>query len=155
MARVLLATEPGPPHTRALLRIYLEQAGHQVQELGDGEALLAAAAAGARPDVLVLDTALPSLDGFQVLARLQAQAAAPRVPIVVMSAIPAQLGQRLVETMGAAAYLPKPFPFEALRLALDEVLAPTHDAAPRSGVSTVGTGPAKPPRRPARERPAG
>jgi DNA-binding response OmpR family regulator len=133
MARVLLGTEPGPPHTRALLRIYLEAAGHQVQELCDGEALLAQAAAGAPLDALILDTALPSLDGFQVLARLQAQAATPRVPILVISSIPAQLGQRLVESMGAAAYLHKPFTFEALRLALDEVLAPANGRGTATG----------------------
>src|SRR5262245_19162623 len=124
MAKVLLGTDPGPPLTRGLLRIYLESAGHQVQELCDGEELLAEAAAGAPPDALVLDTALPSLDGFQVLARLQAQAATPRVPILVISTIPAQLGRRLVESMGAAVYLRKPFAFETLRVALDEVLAP-------------------------------
>jgi DNA-binding response OmpR family regulator len=189
MARVLLGTDPGPPLTRGLLRIYLESAGHQVQELGDGEAVLVEAATGAPPDVLVLDTALPSLDGFQVLARLHAQAATPRVPILVISTIPAQLGQRLVESMGAAVYLHKPFTYEALRLALEDVLAPddhtANGAAPLSGhvaaaeaASPSGDGgdsaalpaqddaatekpprplrgPTKPPRGPARERPAG
>src|SRR3954452_1665492 len=133
MARVLLGTEPGPPHTRALLRIYLEMAGHQVQELCDGEAVLAEVTAGAPPDVLVLDTALPNLDGFPVLARLQAQAATPRVPILVISAIPAQLGQRIMERLGAVAYLPKPFAFEALRLALDDALALADGCATANG----------------------
>ncbi len=184
MARVLLGTEPGPPRTRALLRIYLEAAGHQVQELCDGAALLEEAAAGAPHDAVVLDTALPSLDGFQVLARLQAQATTPRVPILVISAIPAQLGQRLVESMGASAYLCKPFTFEALRQALDEALAPANGgafgAAPSPGEATAHGGPAadaparpappngaagrpphslhdaaQPPPPPARKRPAG
>lgn len=135
MARVLLGTDPGPPLTRGLLRIYLEAAGHQVRELCDGEALLAEAATGAPPDALVLDTALPSLDGFQVLARLQAQAAKPRMPILVISTIPAQLGRRLVESMGAAVYLRKPFTFEALRLALEDALAPPDDEAAADGAT--------------------
>jgi len=152
MAKVLLGTDPGPPLTHGLLRIYLESAGHQVHELCDGEALLAEAAAGAAPDVLVLDTALPSLDGFQVLARLQAQAATPRVPILVISTIPPQLGRRLVESMGAAVYLRKPFAFETLRVALDEMLAPppgtteaTDGPPPQSGQNGAGAEPASGP----------
>ena len=180
MARVLLGTEPGPPRTRALLRIYLEAAGHQVQELCDGEALLAEVAVGAPPDVLVLDTALPNLDGVQVLARLRARAATPRVPILVISSIPAPLGQRLVESMGAAAYLHKPLAYEALRRALDGVLtlanrqgvaaslAPANGYAETNGTTTPPPhdgadsttprplqGVAEPPRRAPPERPAG
>jgi DNA-binding response OmpR family regulator len=117
-----------------------------VQEIGDGEAVLAEIAAGVPPDVLVLDTALPSLDGFQVLARLQAGAATPRVPIVVISTIPAQLGQRLVESMGAALYLHQPFTFETLRLALEGILAPNghtaNAAAPPNGHATPSGAPA-------------
>jgi DNA-binding response OmpR family regulator len=140
MARVLLGLDPGPPLTHGLLRVYLEAAGHQVHELGDGEALLAEAATGVPADALVLDTALPNLDGFQVLARLQAQAAPPRMPILVVSTIPAQLGRRLVESMGAAVYLCKPFTFEALRLALEDVLAPPGEATAADGAPAT-TGP--------------
>ena len=131
MAKVLLGTDPGPPLTRGLLRIYLESAGHQVQEIGDGEAMVAEAAAGAA-DVVVLDTAMPNLDGFQVLARLHAHSPTPRVPILVISTIPAQLGRRLVESMGAALYLRKPFAFDVLREALDDVLRAARPTGPAS-----------------------
>ena len=167
MAKVLLATDPGPPRTRGLLRLFLETAGHQVREVSDGEAALAEVGAGGL-EALVLDTALPSLDGFQVLARLQARDGAPRVPILVISTIPDQLGRQLVEYMGAARYLHKPFAFETLRVALDDVLAlpgangaaqarssPAQNDHQAAAPRPLGEPAARPPRRTGRERSTG
>ncbi len=130
MAKVLLATDPGPPRTRGLLRACLEAAGHEVREVTDGEAALAEMAA-VQPELLILDTALPALDGVQVLARLHAQNGVVGVPVLVISTIPAQVGRRLVESLGAAMYLRKPFAYEALGQAVEHVLAPHATSAPR------------------------
>jgi DNA-binding response OmpR family regulator len=126
MAKVLLATDAGPPQTWSLLRVYLESQGHAVAAVHDGEAVLAAVPAD-RPEVIILDTALPTLDGFQVLARLQPPAGQSRPPVLVISSISAQLGSQLASTLGAQAYLCKPFTFQTLQETLDAVLgtAPT------------------------------
>ena len=161
MAKVLLATDPGPPHTRGLLRLFLESAGHEVYEVHDGEATLADLSV-VRPEVLILDTALPTLDGVQVLTRLHLQPNAARMPILVISTIPPQLGRHLVERLGATMYLPKPFAYQALGEAVDAVLAPpaTADGSSPARVNgTNGTGPrplgdVAPPRA-ERERPTG
>jgi DNA-binding response OmpR family regulator len=129
MAKVLLATDAGPPHTWSLLRVYLESQGHAVSAVHDGEGVLAAVPAD-RPEVIILDTALPTLDGFQVLARLQQRHDPDRVPVLVISSISAQLGSQLAATLGAQAYLCKPFTFQTLQQALDEVLGTTPQAAP-------------------------
>jgi DNA-binding response OmpR family regulator len=158
----MLATDPGPPRTRGLLRIFLESAGHEVYEVHDGEATLAELSA-VRPEVLILDTALPTLDGVQVLARLHRQPNVARVPILVISAIAPQLGRRLVESLGATMYLPKPFAYQALGDAVDAVLAPPATAAdsrPARVNGTNGKGPrpigdAAPSPRSERERPTG
>jgi DNA-binding response OmpR family regulator len=162
MAKVLLATDPGPPRTRGLLRIFLESAGHEVYEVHDGEATLADLSA-VRPEVLVLDTALPTLDGVQVLTRLHLQPNAARMPILVISTIPPQLGRHLVERLGATMYLPKPFAFQALGDAVHAVLAPPATAANPTSAHVNGpngTGPRSlgdvaPPPRSERERPTG
>jgi len=120
MAKVLLATDAGLPQTWSLLRVYLESQGHVVCAVHDGEAVLAAVPAD-RPDLMILDTALPTLDGFQVLARLQRQEPG-RLPVLVISSISAQLGGQLAATLGAQAYLCKPFTFQTLQRALDEIL---------------------------------
>src|SRR5688572_17379854 len=108
MAKVLLATDSRPVQAGSILRVLLESAGHEVAAVHDGEAVLAAVP-NDRPEVLILDTALPTLDGFQVLARLQRQSLAEPPPIVVISSIAAQLGRHLATTLGAQAYLCRPF----------------------------------------------
>jgi DNA-binding response OmpR family regulator len=144
MAKLLLATDPGPPRTRGLLRAFLEAAGHDVHEVSDGVAALAEVDARA-PEVLIVDTALPTLDGVQVLARLRRQAPARKLPIVVLSTLPAPLAKRLVTGLGAAVYLHKPFAFQALREAVDEALRPPVPAAeppsPARAPTENGVGP--------------
>jgi two-component system OmpR family response regulator len=151
MAKVLLATDPGPPHTHGLLRLCLEAAGHQVHEVRDGAAALAELAV-VRPEVLVLDTALPSLDGLQVLARLQAMAGALPVPVLVISTIPAPLGQRLAESLGATRYLPKPFAYQALAEAVEQVVAAPALAPEARGTEPHALGAAGGPRTAPRAR---
>ncbi|HEX8863424.1 MAG TPA: response regulator, partial [Actinomycetes bacterium] len=68
MARVLLAADLEPVSNRVVARLALEEAGHEVHEVHDGFDALTAADS-TRPDVLVLDTMLAGLDGFQVLDR--------------------------------------------------------------------------------------
>ena len=84
MAKVLLATDAGPSHTWSLLRVFLESQGHAVSAVHDGEAVLAAVPAD-RPEIIILDTALPTLNGFQVLARLQQRQEPGRLPVLVIS----------------------------------------------------------------------
>ncbi len=145
MAKVLLATDSGPPHTWSLLRVFLESAGHDVSAVHDGEAVLSAVPSDP-PEALILDTALPTLDGFQVLARLQQQPSAARLPVLMISGIPAQLGSQLAGSLGASAYLCKPFTFQALQQALDELLGVEHNAPVSAPAATAvwpanGTGP--------------
>ncbi len=39
-----------------------------------------------RPDLILLDLLMPEMDGFEFLARLQADGKVPRVPVVVVTA---------------------------------------------------------------------
>ncbi|MBI4956388.1 MAG: sigma-54-dependent Fis family transcriptional regulator [Myxococcales bacterium] len=68
---------------RALLRLGLEEAAHDVREFGRAEDCLEALRTGAEPDVVVLDLCLPGIGGEQALAVLGARFR--DVPVVVLT----------------------------------------------------------------------
>ncbi|HZS01356.1 MAG TPA: response regulator [Chloroflexota bacterium] len=108
MARVLLAADVEPVSNRVVARLALEEAGYTVDEVHDGFDALAVADS-TRPDVLVLDTNLPGLDGFQVLDRLHRHPALRHLPVVMLSTMPRDVGGELAHSLGAVRFLPRPF----------------------------------------------
>jgi CheY-like chemotaxis protein len=83
--------------------------GLELREAADGEEALAAIAER-RPDLIVLDLAMPRVDGFTVLERLQENPETRRLPVVVLtgrrlSAAERQLlTQRAVRLLNKSAY---------------------------------------------------
>jgi signal transduction histidine kinase/DNA-binding response OmpR family regulator len=73
------------PEARRWLARALTAEGWQASEAEDGKAALAAVRKR-RPDLILLDLLMPKMDGFEFLARLQADAKGPRVPVVVVTA---------------------------------------------------------------------
>jgi CheY-like chemotaxis protein len=63
----------------------LEARGHTISTARDGAEAIAAVTADA-PDVLVIDLALPKIDGQEVARRLKADPATRGVPILLMCA---------------------------------------------------------------------
>lgn len=122
MARVLLATDVEPARNQVAARLALEATGHVVDEVHDGFEALAAVATR-RPDVLVLDTSLSGLDGFQVLTRLRRDAALRELPVVVLSSMPRDVVGELAHSLGAVRFVRRPFTVAALDEALAAALA--------------------------------
>lgn len=85
----------------------LRDLGHDVSEAANGEDGLALFAA-ARPGLVFLDLRMPGLDGLSVLRRLCGDAAAPPVPVVVLTAYAS--GANTIDAMrlGAFDHLTKP-----------------------------------------------
>lgn len=77
------------------------------------------------PDLIILDLALPVLDGWEVLRRLQSDERTSRIPVVVMTAHGQSGLEQDVKTLGASAYIDKPFRPSDLRSAVDHVLGLT------------------------------
>ncbi|GAA2544298.1 hypothetical protein GCM10010435_10990 [Winogradskya consettensis] len=123
-ARVLLVEDD--PQSAELLQTQLEHAGYQVDVAGTGEAGLTAA--GARPpDAIVLDVALPGIDGFEVIRRLKADRRLADIPVFFATIIDErQAGLAL----GARDYFVKPVDQAALLGALARSVA-ARPAAPR------------------------
>ncbi len=79
------------------------------------------------PDIILLDMAMPGLDGWDVLARRAAEPTWRQVPVIVMSAD--HLHANAVLDLGATLFLPKPFTIDQLRQALLEGLPPRNTSA--------------------------
>lgn len=121
---------------RDLLRRNLVARGHEVFSAGDGETALAYLQA--MPiDLVVLDINLPDQTGWEILRTTQREGwlrpvmlpdGTQKLPVVVLSAVRVSLS-RLAE-FHLLAYLPKPFPMEAiLRLAAEAVGRKSGDSA--------------------------
>src|SRR2546423_15589054 len=68
--RVLIVEDEAP--IRELLRLHLDHAGFEIEEIGDGTLGLQRARA-AKFDLIVLDVLLPGLDGFTVCRAIRSQ----------------------------------------------------------------------------------
>lgn len=106
----ILVVDDDPGIAESLNRA-LRREGYAVSLAADGEAALAAVA-GDAPDAMVLDVAMPKLDGLSVCRRLRA--AGNRLPVLVLTARHS-LGDRVAGLdAGADDYLVKPFDLEEL-----------------------------------------
>ena len=93
---------------RGLIVRNLSIRGHRVRQATDAHGALEALRAEA-PHVLVLDINLPDGSGWDVLRAAQP---GPETAVVVLTAVP--LSPRRLAEFGPLAYLPKPFPLNAL-----------------------------------------
>jgi DNA-binding response OmpR family regulator len=94
-----------------LLTYPLERDGHRVLQARDGEEALALFRS--EPvDLVVLDLALPKLDGLDVCRRLRAQTT---VPIVMLTARDDEVDKVLGLEIGADDYITKPFSIREFR----------------------------------------
>ena len=100
-----ILTVDDDPHVLRSLRAALESHGYQVRAAPSGQSALEACASE-RPDVVLLDLAMPGLDGVEVCRRLRSFS---QIPILVLSAR-VQEGEKVrALDAGADDYVTKPF----------------------------------------------
>ena len=117
----VLVVDDDPGISQSLDRV-LKREGYAVSLAPDGEAALTSIAA-APPDVIVLDVAMPRLDGLSVCRRLRAQG--NKTPVLVLTARHS-LGDRVAGLdAGADDYVVKPFALEELLARLRALLRRT------------------------------
>ena len=96
------------PAMRTVCRTNLELEGYGVLEAGEGREALSIALRE-RPDLVLLDVMMPSMDGYDVARRLQANPATTRIPVVFMTALAAGEDRRRGFEAGGVGYVVKPF----------------------------------------------
>jgi CheY-like chemotaxis protein len=79
------------PSLRFMLRVFLQDAGLEVEEAGSGRQALErlARADGDRPDVVVVDQRMPDLSGIELARALLARGAPPRLVLFTSHLDPA------------------------------------------------------------------
>ena len=101
------------PVTLRLVESQLDAAGFRPVVAVNGQAALRAVMAE-KPGVLILDLAMPGLDGFDVLERLNMLSSFPRPKVLVVSEGRDAEDVKRGLTLGADDYLAKPFRPEEL-----------------------------------------
>ncbi len=108
------------PDMRVLLRDNIRRWGHDCDVAESGPACVAACAI-AVPDVLVLDVAMPEMDGAAVLAALHESGRDPG-HVVLVTAVPAER-QRILAATHRVRVLSKPFDVQTLERVFAPILA--------------------------------
>lgn len=108
---------------RKLISNKLEKSGHQVVCAVDGVEAMASIETFV-PDLVLLDIAMPRMDGYQVCKLIRANDAAKNVPVVMISGKDGFFDKVRGRMAGTTGYITKPFGPETLMKALETYLVP-------------------------------
>jgi CheY-like chemotaxis protein len=115
IAPVLPLTGSGPvvlvadddESVRDLVTFELQMAGYRTVTAADGCTALTVAGQ-VRPDLVVLDIAMPGMDGVSVCFRLHDDPATAGIPVIMLSGAASETDIELAYVSGAEEHLPKP-----------------------------------------------
>ena len=104
-----------------VLATVLEDEGYTVcKSTSAEEALLSIA--GFKPDLIISDVKLPQKDGFAMFEEIKSKGTAPRVPFICLTALDDSQSAQKAKSLGAAAYMTKPFDLDDLVKLVRQVL---------------------------------
>ncbi len=120
LPRRILLVEDNETNQR-LMTDYLNYCGYSVAAVTEGRQF-PAAMADFRPHLILLDLKLPDVDGYTLLAQIQAHPDWHKVPVIVVSAYAFQRDQQRALGLGARRYLVKPIKLSQLTQSIDAEL---------------------------------
>ena|SRR5258706_7806062 len=106
MSRILVIDDD--PENREILRIRLEQSGHEVKEAPNGEEGLRLSEEFL-PHLIFLDVMMPKVDGLQVCREIKSNPKTERIPVIMLTACDQQIDKLRGWENGADEYLAKPW----------------------------------------------
>ena len=105
------------------LKLNLEDKGaYEARFEKSGEAGIAAAREF-KPDLILLDIAMPKLDGYQTCERIRKHPAAKNIPVLFLSGkelLPEKIAEHC-QNIGLCGFIGKPFTLEALIKKIEEL----------------------------------
>ncbi len=120
--RILLVEDES--EVRTGLKLRLEASGYEIIEAPDG-VLGLETARKAQPDLIILDVMLPKMHGYQVARTLKFDEKYSQIPVIILSARSQQSDKDTGASVGADAYITKPFKAEHLLKTMETLLAGT------------------------------
>ena len=121
MARLILLADDSDD-TRRFYRGFLTRRGYRVVTATDGESAIRIAIRR-HPDVIVMDLAMPSLDGIEATLKLRADERTRDIPVVAVTGYGWKTVARIAAQAGFAAFVTKPCASIDLVDTVDQVLA--------------------------------
>jgi CheY-like chemotaxis protein len=115
--RVLVVDDD--PDTLFIIPTCLEQAGYEAQVAADGLSALAAIRRQ-RPDVVILDLAMPLLSGPDVLAALKADRDTSDIPVIACTALAGTADVPALLEQGFSEVLLKPVDISTVKRAVEQ-----------------------------------
>jgi CheY-like chemotaxis protein len=106
MALILIVEDD--PDIQHMLELLLTDAGHTIVGCSDGWQCLELALRVA-PDLIVMDLALPKLDGWETTRRLKANRVTEAIPVLALTANATDTALAQAATAGCSAVIVKPF----------------------------------------------
>jgi DNA-binding response OmpR family regulator len=122
------------PDIRGLLRELLDRRGFTVTEARDGQEALRVFF-DERPDLVVLDVAMPGLDGWKTLERIRELS---DIPVIMLTAKATELEKTRGLQAGADDYVTKPFGRQELLARIEALLRRTGRRAAQPEVYSDG-----------------
>lgn len=109
------------PIMREVTRIHLEGAGYTV-ELATGGVEGVDKVEALRPDLVILDFAMPGVSGCDALRQIRARPGSVAIPVIMLTAWSSVDDRKVVEALGGS-WLEKPVSVEALLEAVRGMIA--------------------------------
>ena len=133
MPPLILVVDDEPKVAR-LTRDYLEKNGFRVMTAGDGQSALGTARRE-KPDLVVLDLMIPTIDGREVCRILRRES---DVPIIMLTALSEEIDQVTGLEIGADDYITKPFSLRTLVARVRALLRRTRGEVKAPGIIRAG-----------------
>ena len=109
-------------NVRRFLALTLERSGYRVEQAKDGQDAVDKLENGLAVSAVICDIEMPRLDGFGVLNRLRSNASLRHLPVALLTSRSGDKYRKLATSLGAAAYLTKPYSEQDLLKTLQNML---------------------------------
>ena len=106
MAKRILVVEDDADNRRIVVKV-LTVEGYEVLEAIDGRSALATARKE-HPDLIIMDLAMPGLDGWQAASQLKSDPKVADIPIIALTAFAMRGDEEKAREAGCDGYLSKP-----------------------------------------------